>query len=94
MLPTNGLKVYAQRETHLDEDLPDQVPAAFIRLKDEIMEFARDEHFAGTDKGKFGKLGLFMVFNQSVSWLPAELEARSQVTASQLALTFVFNCSY
>lgn len=82
------VKVYAQREIDLDEDLPGQVPPAFVSLKDEIMGFAKAEHFAGTNKGNFGKVGLFMVFNQSDSWLPAELEARSQVTASQLALIF------
>ncbi|KEY69375.1 hypothetical protein S7711_08131 [Stachybotrys chartarum IBT 7711] len=74
------VKVFAQREILLDEDLPEEAPAKFITLREEVSSFARDLN-CGTDgkDSKMFKMGLFVVFTESLSWVPRELQERHKI---------------
>lgn len=73
------IKVFAQREILLDEDLPEEAPAEFNALREEVSSFAKDSE--GSTDGKYTKMlkmGLFVVFTGNLSWLPQELQERNQ----------------
>ncbi|KFA45617.1 hypothetical protein S40293_08619 [Stachybotrys chartarum IBT 40293] len=74
---SNASVVFAQREILLDEDLPEEAPTKFITLREEVSSFARDLN-CGTDgkDSKMFKMGLFVVFTESLSWVPRELQER------------------
>lgn len=76
-------KVFAQRELHLAEDLPEAVPAPFLALREELLSFA-DREGTGViqrDEGRFGAFGLFVVFAEDRSWIPDELWERNKVSS-------------
>ncbi|KAI0008623.1 hypothetical protein F4779DRAFT_586082 [Xylariaceae sp. FL0662B] len=81
--------VFAQREIRLGEELSDEAPESFSRLRQDIMSFAAGAgQEVPADDGMAG--GLFVVITEERSFIPPELRQREKtpVTCDQCNETF------
>lgn len=64
--------VYAQRELQ-DGDLPNEIPPAFLSLRDEVLSFSKTPNQAD------GRLGLYIVFTQENNYTPKKVLQRNSI---------------
>lgn len=83
------VKVFAQRELRLHEELPEEVPTAFNTLRQEILGFSSEINDGTPGDDSTSRIGLFVVVTGNRSWLPAELRERDRVSKFTVCIHYI-----
>ena len=74
------VNVFVQRRLQMEE-LSEQAPAAFERLRADVLSYNDDQAKASSANCGYGNIALFIVYTENRNWTPEELRQRVQVSS-------------